>query len=72
MTFTLDTLAQALRGMPRDARMLIQLPDGALAEIDHVRPGHVGMRDDGTLETRQSTQGAHYGIVLVPKIDPAW
>jgi len=51
--------------------MLIQLPDGALAEIDHVRPGYVGMRDDGALETRQSTQGAHYGIVLVPKIDPA-
>jgi hypothetical protein len=67
MTFTLDKLAHALRGMPRDARMLIQLPDGTLAEIDHVRPGHVGAHQDGTLETRPSAHGAHYGIVLVPK-----
>ena len=69
MPFTLDKLAQALRGMPRDARMLIQLPDGRLADIDHIRPGHVGVRDDGTIETRRSTEGAQYAIVLVPKIE---
>jgi hypothetical protein len=66
---TLNEIAQALRGMPRDARMLIQLPGGTLAEVDHVRPGYVGTRAGGTLEMQQSTQGARYDIVLVPKID---
>ena len=32
--FTLAKLAEALRGMPRDARLLIRLPDGQLVEID--------------------------------------
>jgi hypothetical protein len=39
--FTLGKLAEALRGMPRDARMLIRLPDGQLVEIDHVTAAHV-------------------------------
>ena len=33
MTFTLDKLAHAMRGMPRDARIMIQLPDGTLVEL---------------------------------------
>jgi len=39
--FTLAKLAEALRGMPREARMLIRLPDGRLVEIDHVTAAHV-------------------------------
>lgn len=44
---TLDDLAQALKGMPRDARMLIRLPDGTECDIAmvHTRnsvPGRPG------------------------------
>ena len=34
--FTIAKLAEALRGTPREARMLIRLPDRRLVEIDHV------------------------------------
>jgi hypothetical protein len=37
-TRSLDSLAQALRGMPRDAPMLVKLPDGTLADIGMVEP----------------------------------
>ena len=30
---TLDTLAHALRGMPRDAPILVELPDGRLGRV---------------------------------------
>ena len=62
--FALAKLAGALPGMPRDARMLIRLPDGRLVEIDHVRAVHLA--DDGTaLASGASTTGARYGIILV-------
>jgi hypothetical protein len=62
--FTLATLAEALRGMPRDARMLIRLPDGQLVEIDHVTAAHV--TDNGTaLASGASAHGTRYGIILV-------
>jgi hypothetical protein len=65
----LAKLAEALRGMPRDARMLIRLPDGQLVEIDHLTAAHV--TGDGTaLAGGASTQGTRYGIVLVAA-DPA-
>ena len=35
---TLDRLANALRGMPRDAPMVVRLPDGGLRAIALVRP----------------------------------
>jgi len=60
--FTLDQMAAALRGMPRDAPILLQLPDGRLGEIEGVRPTHVSARDGG-LEAE--AHGAVYAIVLV-------
>src|SRR3954452_12852575 len=62
--FTLAKLAEALRGMPRDARMLIRLLDGRLDKIDHVMAAHVA--DDGTaLASGASTYGTRYGLILV-------
>jgi hypothetical protein len=62
--FTLARLAEALRGMPRDARMLIRLPNGQLVEIDHVTAAHV--TDDRTaLVGGASAPGMRYGIILV-------
>ena len=75
MAFTLDKLAQALRGMPRNAVMLIQLPDGTLAEIDYIKPMHLRARDDGSLTADSSGRpqfqdpDPHYGIALIPKVD---
>ena len=62
--FTIAKLAEALRGMPREARMLIRLPDGQLVEIDHVRPAHLS-DDNAALPSGASPQGARYGIILV-------
>ena len=62
--FTLAKLAQALRGMPREARMLIRLPDGQLVEIDHVTAAHL-TDDNAALPGGASAQGARYGIILV-------
>jgi hypothetical protein len=44
MPFTLDKLAGALRGIPRDALMLVRLPDGTLRQIDHLKPTPKAMR----------------------------
>jgi hypothetical protein len=38
MPFTLEKLAQALCGIPRDAFMLVRMPDGSLRHIDMLRP----------------------------------
>lgn len=62
---TLDDLAQALRGMPRDARMVVRLHDGRLADIDHVKPAHLSAGPDPV--ARASADGSVYGIVLVPR-----
>jgi hypothetical protein len=43
--FTLEKLAQALRGMARDALMLVRMPDGALRHIDMLKPEHVAGRE---------------------------
>jgi hypothetical protein len=45
MPFTLDKLAGALRGIPLDALMLVRLPDGALRQIDHLKPTRVNEED---------------------------
>ncbi len=34
MPFTLEKLAQALRGIPRDALMLVRMPDGTKRPIN--------------------------------------
>ncbi len=62
--FTLAKLAQALRGMPREARMLIRLHDGRLVVIDHVTAAHLS-DDNVALPGGASAQGARYGILLV-------
>src|SRR3954471_17460024 len=62
--FTLAKLAEALRGMPRDARMLIRLPDGRLVEIDHATAAYV-TGDNATLPGGASAHGTRYGIILV-------
>ena len=62
--FTIAKLAEALRGRPREARMLIRLQDGRLVEIDHVTPAHL-TDDNAALPGGASAQGARYGIILV-------
>ena len=62
--FTIAKLAEALRGIPREARMLIRLPDGRLVEIDHVRPAFL-TDDNAALPGGASARGARYGIILV-------
>ena len=62
--FTISKLAEALRGIPREARMLIRLPDGRLVEIDHVRPAYL-TDDNAALPGGANTGGARYGIILV-------
>jgi hypothetical protein len=61
---TLDKLAQAMRGMPRDALIMIRTPQG-LREVRLVKPGYI--RDDG--EPGMAGTGARYAIVLD---DNAW
>ncbi len=47
MPFTLDKLANALRGIPRDAVMLVRLPDGTLRQIDHLEGAKVAAGGGG-------------------------
>ena len=61
---TLDQLAQAMRGMPRDALIMIRTPEG-LREVRLVKPCYV--RDDGT--PRSAAAGARYAII---PDDDAW
>lgn len=51
--------------MPRDARMVVRLHDGRLADIDHVKPAHLSAGPDPV--ARASADGSVYGIVLVPR-----
>ena len=36
--FTLDKLANAVRGMPRDAKIMVEAVDGTLLPVTAVRP----------------------------------
>ncbi len=58
---TLDGLARALRGMPRDARMMVRLPDGSFRDIAIVRPVLLG--GDGAVLSVASSQST-YTITL--------
>lgn len=58
---TLDQLARALRGMPRDAPMMVRLPDGGLRAIALVRP--VLLSGGGAEMSVASSQG-RYTITL--------
>jgi hypothetical protein len=53
MPFTLEKLAQALRGIPRDAFMLVRMPDGTLRHIAMLRPVKVADSEDDTAEVRE-------------------
>jgi hypothetical protein len=59
---TLDQLALALRGMPRDARILIKLNNGQLVDIDHITAAYIG---DGNRAHNGPSGGGQYGIILV-------
>ncbi len=61
-TFTLDQLAAALRGMPRDAPMLVRLQDGAFRGIRRIRPMHVAA--DGNEVLQGGSDGTLYAITL--------
>ncbi len=60
MNHTLDSLAIALRGMPRDASILIETPDG-LRPLVLVSATHVA-EADGSLQAVSG--GGRYAIVL--------
>ena len=61
---TLDDLAGALRGMPRDAVMMVRQPDGTLAHIRFVRQKFLAA-DGRELPTSVSMSVvARYAIVL--------
>ena len=62
---TLDSLAFALKGMPRDALMLIETPDG-LRPIALVSATYVADTDAGLRERPGSSGRARYAIVLHP------
>jgi len=62
--FTLAKLAEVLRGMPRDARMLIRLHDGQLVEIYHMSAAPV-TEGNAALPGGASAHGTRYGIILV-------
>lgn len=66
--FTLNKLAEAMRGMPRDARIMLKLPDGWIVDLDHVKPILAG--DIGTMTTDISASGSgRYTILLVASFD---
>jgi hypothetical protein len=64
---TIDDLAHALRGMPRDAVLLIDTPDGP-QPLRMCRGAHARRRDDGGVEALAngaSTVGeVGYAIIL--------
>jgi hypothetical protein len=60
---TIAGLAAALRGIPRDARLMIDTPEG-LKDLRWVSPTHVHAVQDGTAEA--STAGK-YAIALYPE-----
>lgn len=66
--FTLNKLAEAMRGMPRDARIMLKLPDGRIVDLDHVRPILASDRGGTTTDVGQSGSG-RYTILLVAASD---
>ena len=67
--FTLNKLAVAMRGMPRDAVIFIKLPDGRLVDMDHVTATYALEQTPGEITGTSCTQGT-YAIVLVAVPDP--
>ena len=63
---TLHELAVWMRGMPRDAPILIRLPDGRLVHIDHVSATYARDTDDGLADGPAGSAG-RYAIVLAVK-----
>ena len=64
MQHTLSSLAIALRGMPRQAAILVKLPDGRLLPCITVTGALVARRDDGIEATPGAGGGAEYAIVF--------
>ena len=61
---TLDDLAQALRGIPRDAVMMIEAPDGAIRPVRMTR-GALGRLTDGGIVSVASGSSIDNGRYLV-------
>ncbi len=59
--FTLNKLANAMRGLPRDAPILIKTADGAMRRIDHVTGVKIS---EGAAGGAAAPEG-QYAIVLV-------
>jgi hypothetical protein len=59
--FTLNKLANAMKGLPRDAPILIKTSDGAMRPIDHITGVKISEGTDGVAVV---PEGA-YAIVLV-------
>ncbi len=64
LDFTLNKLANAMRGMPRDVRIMLKLPDGRIVDLDHVQPILASDRGGRTADISQSGTG-RYTILLV-------
>jgi hypothetical protein len=62
MPHTLHTLAAALRGMPRDAPILVETQEG-LRRVSLVSATYV-REQDGGLESGSKGEGGQYAIVL--------
>ncbi len=68
---TLNDLAAALMGMPRDAVMMIDTPDGP-RELRRVRGAHGRRRDDGALASLEGgvsvSQSTGYLVILSAEV----
>jgi hypothetical protein len=58
---TLDSLARALRGMPRDAPILVRMPDGSLRQVRNMRPLYI-MADRSENPAGATLNGQQYAI----------
>jgi len=58
---TLDQLANAFRGMPRGAHIMIELPDGTLAPLRSVRVAHLSGEGE---QLQEGATGGAYGLVM--------
>ncbi len=61
---TFNSLTQAMRGMSRDAPLLIRLPNGTLVEIDHITSAYPVNRQE---HIEGIPVGGHCAIVFAAK-----
>ncbi len=59
MYHTIDTLAHALRGWPRDSPILVRLPDGTLGRVSMVEVSRVDA------DAREAARGKQAVVLVV-------